>query len=43
MSKPPVLCVAAVLAACTSAPIALRDMGSFHVGGRVVEISGKPV
>src|SRR6476646_5648685 len=24
-------------------PIALRDMGSFHVGGRVVEISGKPV
>jgi pimeloyl-ACP methyl ester carboxylesterase len=31
------------LAACTSAPIALRDMGSFHVGGRDVEISGKPV
>jgi len=24
-------------------PIVLRDMGSFHVGGRVVEISGKPV
>jgi pimeloyl-ACP methyl ester carboxylesterase len=24
-------------------PITLRDMGSFHVGGRVVEISGKPV
>ena len=24
-------------------PIALRDMGSFHVGGRLVEISGKPV
>lgn len=24
-------------------PIALRDMGSFHIGGRVVEISGKPV
>ena len=23
-------------------PITLRDMGSFHVGGRVVEISGKP-
>jgi pimeloyl-ACP methyl ester carboxylesterase len=23
--------------------IVLRDMGSFHVGGRVVEISGKPV
>src|SRR5437660_8259055 len=25
------------------APIVLRGMGSFHVGGRVVEISGKPV
>ncbi|MFZ0837638.1 MAG: esterase [Xanthobacteraceae bacterium] len=24
-------------------PIALRDMGSFHIGGRVVEISGRPV
>jgi hypothetical protein len=24
-------------------PIALRDMGSFHIGGRVVEISGKPI
>ncbi len=24
-------------------PIALRDMGSFHVGGRQVAISGKPV
>ncbi|HEY6820662.1 MAG TPA: esterase [Burkholderiales bacterium] len=34
---------ALVLAGCTSAPIALRDMGSFHVGGRDVEISGKPV
>jgi hypothetical protein len=33
----------AVLAACTSAPIALRDMGSFHVGGRDVEVTGKPV
>jgi len=32
-----------LLTACTSAPIALRDMGSFHVGGRDVEISGKPV
>jgi pimeloyl-ACP methyl ester carboxylesterase len=26
-----------------SGPIALRDMGSFHVGGRYVEISGRPV
>jgi len=24
-------------------PIVLRDMGSFHVGGRLVEIKGKPV
>src|SRR5260370_399937 len=38
---------AAVLMASTLAnaaePLALRDMGSFHVGGRLVEISGKPV
>ena len=33
----------ALLTACSSAPYALRDMGSFHVGGRDVEISGKPV
>src|SRR5262245_9089874 len=24
-------------------PIALRGMGSFHIGGRVVEITGKPI
>src|SRR5215475_14252434 len=24
-------------------PIQLRDMGSFHVGGRIIEITGKPV
>ncbi|MFL9827880.1 esterase [Rhodoplanes sp. SY1] len=24
-------------------PIALRDMGSFHIGGRIVEVTGKPV
>ncbi|PSO16526.1 esterase [Bradyrhizobium sp. MOS003] len=29
--------------ACAAEPISLRDMGSFHVGGRLVEISGKPV
>jgi pimeloyl-ACP methyl ester carboxylesterase len=29
--------------AMAQTPIVLRDMGSFHVGGRVVEISGKPV
>ena len=38
-----ILSGATILAACTSAPIALRDMGSFHVGGRDVEITGKPV
>ena len=27
----------------TRAPIALRDMGSFHVGGRTVEVTGKPI
>src|SRR5262249_61906246 len=29
--------------AMAQTPIVLRDMGSFHVGGRVVEITGKPV
>ena len=24
-------------------PILLRDMGSFHVGGRVIEITGRPI
>jgi hypothetical protein len=33
----------AALAGCAPAPIALKDMGSFHVGGREVTISGKPV
>ena len=37
------VCVSAALAACAQAPIALKDMGSFHVGGREVTISGKPV
>ena len=32
-----------VLAGCAQAPIALKEMGSFHVGGREVVISGKPV
>jgi hypothetical protein len=27
----------------TKDPIVLRDMGSFHVGGRTVEVTGKPV
>src|SRR3989454_2393706 len=43
MRKTSILTVAAFLTACTSAPYALRDMGSFHVGGRDVEITGKLV
>lgn len=31
------------LAACAQAPIQLAEMGSFHVGGREVLITGKPV
>ncbi|HMH74785.1 MAG TPA: esterase, partial [Bradyrhizobium sp.] len=38
-----VLTVLTSVAASAAEPIALRDMGSFHVGGRLVEISGKPV
>jgi len=34
---------ATVLAGCAQAPIALQDMGSFHIGGREVTISGKLV
>jgi pimeloyl-ACP methyl ester carboxylesterase len=33
----------ALTTALGAEPIALRDMGSFHIGGRVVEISGRPV
>jgi hypothetical protein len=47
MSRIAAASIAAVLMAATLAhsaePIALRDMGSFHVGGRLVEITGKPV
>ena len=47
MSRQTIAATAAALIATASAqaaePIALRDMGSFHVGGRLVEISGKPV
>ena len=35
--------VATLMAGCSQAPISLKDMGSFHVGGREVTISGKPV
>jgi pimeloyl-ACP methyl ester carboxylesterase len=31
------------LAGCSRGEIALRDMGSFHIGGREVEIAGKPI
>jgi len=24
-------------------PIALRDIGSFHIGGRQIEVSGQPI
>ena len=37
------LSAAAINPTFADEPITLRDMGSFHVGGRVVEISGKPV
>jgi hypothetical protein len=47
MMRVALISAAAVLMGMTLAsaaePIALRDMGSFHVGGRLVEISGKPV
>jgi len=33
MNKTLVFWPVAILIACTSAPYALRDMGSFHVGG----------
>ncbi|MEI9926202.1 MAG: hypothetical protein WDN50_24880 [Bradyrhizobium sp.] len=37
------LTIATSAAAIAAEPIALRDMGSFHVGGRLVEITGKPI
>src|SRR5215831_17987549 len=43
MTRTPILSFSVLLAACASAPYELRDMGSFHVGGRDAEISGKPV
>ena len=39
-----IMLVLAALAGCANqAPIALKSMGSFHIGGREVTISGKPV
>src|SRR3954465_11570372 len=36
------LAAAPAFADAQKEPIALRDMGSFHVGGRVIEITGQP-
>lgn len=30
-------------AVASDAPLVLREMGSFHIGGREVQVSGKPV
>jgi hypothetical protein len=38
-----VIAATGVLGACMSAPYELKDMGSFHIGGREIVISGKPV
>ena len=35
--------LAAAPALAQQQPIALRDMGSFHIGGRVIEITGQPI
>ena len=43
MKKVLLVAAAAALAGCAQAPIALKDMGSFHVGGREMTVSGKPV
>src|SRR2546421_3403430 len=47
MMRVAIVSAVAVLMSATLAnaaePITLRDMGSFHIGGRLVEISGKPV
>jgi hypothetical protein len=31
------------LAQATKEPVALRDFGSFHLGGRLIEVAGQPV
>lgn len=37
------LAAAAALSACATSPYALKEIGSFHVGGREVTITGKPI
>lgn len=39
MVKRILIALAAVLGGCAQAPIALKDMGSFHVGGREITVS----
>lgn len=40
----PVACLLVVaLAGCAQAPIELKEMGSFHAGGREAVVSGKPI
>ena len=39
----PMICCLAALPAKANEDLVLRGMGSFHVGGRLVEISGKPI
>ena len=36
-----ILLSAATFPAIAAEPIALRDMGSFHVGGRIANVTGK--
>jgi pimeloyl-ACP methyl ester carboxylesterase len=37
------LAASSAVAQTKKEPLALRDMGSFHVGGRLMEISGQPI
>lgn len=37
------LAAAPVWAQSNIGPLALRDLGSFHVGGRLIEITGQPI
>jgi pimeloyl-ACP methyl ester carboxylesterase len=37
------LAAAPALAQSKKDPIALRDLGSFHVGGRLIEVAGQPI
>jgi len=41
--KLPILVVSCLLTSCGPAAISLKDMGSFHIGGREAVIQGKPL